>query len=257
MVGVLIVTTAPPVLRAQSPRWHGWNSAEARIAVGDGLHYRLQAREAFEVFRRIVEDSPEHYLALWKAARGAIVLGIMAAERSEQNRWYRVSEDYARRATQVEPDDATGHYWLAAAMGRRAVQTNPTTTARLAAAVYEEAHLVLRLDSLHAGAHNVLGTFNYEVMKMSGFSRFVARTFFGSEGLSRASWKDAERYMTRAVDLDPDFVLYHLDLGKLYVKRDRVEEARAQLQTVLKLPVVHPPDTTFQRQARQLLSEIR
>ncbi len=211
----LLMASATNGLAAQSPRWRGWDSPEARIAVGDGLHFRMQPLEAFRVFQRVVEDDPEHYVGLWKSGQEAVILGIIALDEDEQTEWFRTGEEYARRAIMIEPDDPAGHYWLAAALGRRAVQSDAPTTARLAAEIYEEAHVVLRLDSLHAGAHNVLGTFNYEVMKISGVKRFLARTFFGSEGLAKASWEDAECYTRRAVELDPTSLLYRLDLGKL------------------------------------------
>ena len=255
-VVALLMVSAPNGLAAQSPRWRGWDSPEARIAVGDGLHFRMQPLEAFRVFQRVVEDDPEHYVGLWKSTQEAVILGIIALDEDEQTRWFRTGEEYARRAIMIEPDDPAGHYWLAAALGRRAVQSDAATTAGLAAEIYEEAHVVLRLDSLHAGAHNVLGTFNYEVMKMSGVKRFIARTFFSSEGLAKASWEDAECYTRRAVELDPTSLLYRLDLGKLYFKRNQHDLARTALNEVLELPSIHPPDPTFKRQARELLDDL-
>lgn len=255
-VVALLMASAPNGLAAQSPRWRGWDSPEARIAVGDGLHFQMQPLEAFRVFQRVVEDDHEHYVGLWKSAQEAVILGIMAAEKEDQHRWYRTGEEFARRAIEVAPDDPAGHYWLAAALGRRALRSDAVTTANLAAAVYDEAHAVLRLDSLHAGAHNVLGTFNYEVMKMSGVKRFIARTFFGSEGLDKASWEDAECYTRRAAELDPTSLLYRLDLGKLYFKRNQHDLARTALNEVLQLPSIHPPDSTFKRQARELLDDL-
>lgn len=256
-VVALLVASAPNGLGAQSPRWRGWDSPEARIAVGDGLHFRMQPLEAFQMFQRVVEDDPEHYVGLWKSAQEAVILGIIALDDDEQTQWFRTGEEYARRAIMVELDDPAGHYWLAAALGRRAVQSDARTTARLAAEVYQEAHVVLRLDSLHAGAHNVLGTFNYEVMKMSGVKRFIARTFFGSEGLDKASWEDAACYTRRAAELDPTSLLYRLDLGKLYFKRNQHDLARTALNEVLQLLSIHPPDLTFKRQARELLDDLR
>ena len=111
------------------------------------------------------------------------------------------------------------------------------------------------MDSLHAGAYHALGVLNYRVRRLSGLERWVARNFLGGEVMNLTSWEDAERYLTRAVELRPEYILFRLDLGRMYLNRDRKEEARSQFQRVLELPVLEPPDPRFQAIAERRLAE--
>ena len=74
--------------------------------------------------------------------------------------------------------------------------------------------------------------------------------------MNLTTWEDAERYLTRAVERSPDYLLFHLDLGRMYLARDRTDEARVQFQRVLELPTVEPPDTRFQAIAQRRLENM-
>jgi Flp pilus assembly protein TadD len=73
--------------------------------------------------------------------------------------------------------------------------------------------------------------------------------------MNLTTWEDAERYLKRAVELRPDYILFHLDLGSMYLNRKRMEEARVQFEWALELPLFEPPDTRFQETAEIRLAE--
>ena len=189
------------------------------------------------------------------AARSAVAQGLLSRGNEIQNQWYRIGESYARRATEVEPESLEGLYWLLTAKGLRAAQSGGRDAAALGGEVYDLAHIVLEKDSLHAGAHHALGVLNYRVRRLSGIQRFVAQNFMGSRVIPLTSWEDAERYLTRAVALRPEYILFHLDLGRLYLHRGPKEEARRHLERALELPELEPPDWRFQATAERRLEE--
>ena len=227
---------------------------DPRFVRAEELHYEFRAAESLEVYERIVEGEPENYEALWKAARETVVMGLLAHGSEIENRWFMKAEEYARRATEIEPKGIDGLRWLVSSKGLRAVQTNALDASRLGTEVYESAHRILEMDSLHAGAHHSLGVLNYEVQKLSRFERFIATRILGNRAFRLTSWENAERYLKRAVALEPDFLLYHLDLGKMYFERKQMTLARQAFQRVLELPRVHPPDKMFQEVAERLLA---
>ena len=232
-----------------------FSDADPRISEAHDLYLDHRVMESLQLFEDVVDEFPEIYEALWGAARSAIALGLLSRGREIQNQWYKIGESYARRATEVEPEGPVGLYWLLTAKGLRAAQTGGKEASALGGEVYDLAHQLLEMDSLHAGAYHALGVLNYKVRRLSWIERFVARNFLGADVMNSTSWEDAERYLLRAVELRPEYLLFHLDLGRMYLDRDRKDEARVHLERVLELPVLEPPDRRFQTIAERRLAE--
>ena len=230
-------------------------AVDPRISEAHDLFLDHRVMESLQLFEDVIDEFPENYEALWGAARSAIAQGLLSRGRRIQNQWYKIAESYARRATEIEPENLEGLYWLLSAKGLRAVQSGGREASALGREVYDLAHQVLEMDSLHAGAYHALGVLNYRVRRLSVLERFVARTFLGADVMNLTSWEDAERYLTRAVELRPEYILFHLDLGSMYLNRKRMDEARIHLQRVLELPVLEPPDPRFQATAERRLAE--
>ena len=228
---------------------------DPRISQAHDLYLDHLVVESLQLFEDVSEEFPENYEALWGAARSAVAQGLLSGGRTIRNQWYRIGESYARRATEVEPKRLEGLYWLLTAKGLRAVRSGAREASALGGEVYDLAHQVLEMDSLHAGAHHALGLLNYRVRRLSWIERFVARTFLGADVMNLTSWEDAERYLTRAVELRPEYILFRLDLGIMYLHRNRMKEARSQFQRALELPVLEPPDFRFQETAERRLAE--
>ena len=199
---------------------------------------------------------PDDYEVLWRAARAAVILGVTAEGSRPQNQWLDPAMELAHRAVAVRPDGVDGLYWRGAAHGRRAMNASPGYASELAQQVWEDAKAILRQDSLHGGAHNLLGKLNYEVMSLSRFERTMGRIFMGNEALSDASWELAEIHLAAAAEAWPDLVLFQFDLAQLHRKRGRKDEALAAYRRVLELPAVHPPDIDLHEQAREYVEEL-
>ena len=228
---------------------------DPRISEAHDLYLDHLVMESLQLFEDVSYEFPENYEALWGAARSAIAQGLLSGGREIRNQWYKIGESYARRATEVEPKSLEGLYWLLTAKGLRAVRSGAREASALGGEVYDLAHQVLKMDSLHAGAYHALGVLNYRVRRLSWIERFVARNFLGADVMNLTSWEDVEWYLTRAVELRPEYILFHLDLGIMYQNRKRMEEARSQFQRVLELPILEPPDPRFQETAERRLAE--
>ncbi len=231
------------------------SEVDPRIPEAHDLFADHQVVESLQLFEEVIDEYPEMYEALWGAARSAIAQGFLAGGREIQKQWFKIAESYARRGTELEPDSLEALYWFMSAKGLRAVRSGGGEASDLSGEVYDLAHQVLAMDSLHAGAHHALGVLNYRVRRLSGFERFIARNFLGGQVIGLTSWEDAERYLTRATELRPEYILFHLDLGRMYAHRNRMEEARVQFRRALELPLLEPPDIRFQEMAERQLAE--
>jgi tetratricopeptide (TPR) repeat protein len=219
------------------------------LSEADMLYLAGEPRLSLERLEPTLAADSTDFGALWRAARAAVVIAIDQEEADAQEAWLEPALAWAERAVAVRPDDIDGLYWRGVAAGRLAMNAGPGRAVELAEVVYDDAHAILARDSLHGGAHNMLGKLSYEVMSLSRVKRLIARTFMSSPALDDTSWEKAEEHLIRAAELWPDFVLFHFDLAQLYRKRDRREEAIVEYRRALGLPTVHPTDLGLKRQA--------
>jgi tetratricopeptide (TPR) repeat protein len=245
--GTLVAGAAPAA--AQSP-------ARDPVLDADALYFGGRVEEAWALLNEHLEAHPNDYDALWRAARAGVVAGVLREGITSQNERLDPAIVLGDRAVEVRPDGIEGLYWRGAAEGRRALNAGSNYAARLVQRVYDDAHAILALDSLHGGAYNLLGRVNYEIMDLPRIARFFARRLVGNQALHDSSWEDAETYLARAAELWPDNVLFQLDLGDLYQRRGRDDEAREQLQRVVGMPSLQPADDYFKESARRFLEEL-
>jgi hypothetical protein len=252
------------VLSAQSPS-PGTETALApsnpAAAIAEGVR-DFNARQP-ELARRQFESAltvdSTNYEANWRLALTLITLGSEtpdSVKSPERDSLFAEAERLARRAVAADSLGADGHFILARAIGQTALTKGKKERIRLGGEVRNEALRAIELNPTHDGAYHILGRWNAEVMRLSGFSRFFAREFLGGDVLSKASWNAAISNLERAVQLDSTRITHRLDLAKVYVDRKRYSDARRQLQAVETLPVRDFEDPQYKRQAAALLQRI-
>jgi tetratricopeptide (TPR) repeat protein len=220
----------------------------------DSAYFAGRPSEAFAEYCRLLKSAPRDTALLWRAARAALATGWIEPDESVSVAWYHRAQEYGGRALATSPVNANALYWLATALGREAqVSGDVRSRTRKAQEAYDLVLRILEQTPDHAGAHNVLGQLHYQVMKTPWALRVIGMRLLGARLRFHPSWEEAERQLSRAVELDPSVIAFHLELGRLYLRRGQPAEARAQLQRALALPVVHPPDDLFQKEAAALL----
>lgn len=247
-VGASALSVSAPAALAQS--------ADEHVALGDRDHAALNTATSLKHYEAAVVADPKNYVALWKAARNAVDLGESQADAGRRKELYRSAELYARRAVEARPADAEGHFQLARALGRTALSLGKKDRVKYAGDVRKHALEALKYNPRHAGALHVMGVWNAEVMRLSGFTRMVARNFLGGKVFGSASWKEAVRYMEQAVAVEPDRITHRLDLGEIYADLGDKAKAREQFEAVLRLPAADPNDDRYKQNADRSLKAL-
>lgn len=246
---VLTIVIAPVRASAQSAAEH--------IALGDKDHAAMNAPGALQHYETAIKADPKSYEALWKAAREAVDVGEFDESAGERDRLYSTAELYARRAAEANPADAEGHFNLARALGRKALSLGVRDRVKYAGDVRTHALEALKLNPKHPGAEHVMGMWNYNVMRLSGMSRFMAKTFLGGQVFDSANWEEAQRYMEESVANEPNRLVHHLDLARVYAARGDKERARAQYEATIRGAATEFNDRHFQRQASDEMADVR
>jgi tetratricopeptide (TPR) repeat protein len=247
--GVIALAIAVPAFAAAQ-------SAADHIAMGDRDHAAMNAPGALHQYQEAMKIEPNSYDALWKGAREAVDVGEYAA-RPQRDSMYTLAEQYARRAVQANPGDAEGHFHLARSLGRKALSLGKRDQVKYAGDVRLHALAALELDPKHAGALHVMGMWNYNVMKLSGMARFMAKTFLGGKVFDSANWNDAQRFMEESVAADPVRIVHHLDLARVYAARGNREKATEQYDLAVHGTRTEYNDRRYQSEAGDELKELR
>ena len=199
------------------------------------------------------------YEANWRASIALLDQGeqIPDSIRSpKRDSLYAQAERLARRAVAADSMGADGHFALAAAVGRASLTLGKKERIRRARIIRDEALRTIALNPRHDGAYHIMGRWNAEIMRLSGLSRFFAKSLLGAGIFGEASWEGAISNMEQAVALDPGRLYHHLDLAEIYVDRKRYQDARTQLQEIEALPDREIMDSVYRREAKALAAKI-
>src|SRR5713226_6929039 len=235
-------------------------SVAEHLAIGDSLRRSLQSELALRHYQEALALEPGSYAANWKAAREIADVAKQLLGDSLKNRrdsLYSLGRTYAEAALRADSTDANGHFALALVLGRLSRTRGGKERVRFARIIYDEAARAVQLDSMHDGAWHILGAWNAEVKRLSGFTRFFAKTLFGAGFMDKANWEDAQRFLERAVAIRPSHVYHRLELAQVYIDVGKYSRAREQLTTIETLPIGDVMDPTYKREAAKLLAEIR
>ena len=227
----------------------GAQTAADHIALGDKEYVAMNATAAVQHYEAAMAADPKNYEALWKASRSDIDLGMYERDDSKRETYFKNGELYARRAVEAHPGDAEGHFNLARALGQNALSQGPRARIKYAKDVRLQALECLKINPKHAGCLHVMGMWNAEVMRLNGFTRAIAKNFLGGQIFDSANWAEAKRYMEASVAAEPDRIVHHVDLAGVYRDMGDKDKARAEWQTVMKLPNRDYNDRYFKGQA--------
>jgi tetratricopeptide (TPR) repeat protein len=231
----------------------GSQTAANHVSLGDKEYVAMNAAAALRHYQAAFADDPKNYEALWKASRSAVDLGSYEKNDEMRGVYYRNAEAYARRAVAANPSDAEGHFSLARALGKNALSLGPKARIKYAGDVRAQALECLKINPKHPGCLHVMGMWNAEVMRLSGFTRMMAKNFLGGKVFGTASWPEAKRYMEESVANEPNRIVHRVDLAGVYRDTGDKAKARAEYEAVVKLPNADFNDRHYKAEAEAAL----
>lgn len=243
----LLLVLAPAPLAAQSAADH--------VAMGVAAIEAHDLRTGQAHFEAALALDSTDYAANWRAAFALLDQGEQIPDSLatvERDSLFARAETLARRAVAADSLGPEGHFAVAATVGRNALTMGRKERIRRARIVRDEALRTLAVDPGHDGAYHVLGRWHAEIMRLSGLSRFLAKSFLGAGIFGEASWEQAIANLQKAVELDPERIYHRLELARVYADRKRYQEALDQLGRISSLPDRELLDPLYRERAVEL-----
>jgi tetratricopeptide (TPR) repeat protein len=238
----------------------GWGQTAAdHIKAGDEAYAQFNDQKALEHYQEALKLEPENYEALWKASRASVdIADIMPGgdkAANERQALYIQGTDLAKKAVKANPNDTWGHFQYAAALGKKLLMLGKKEQIDGSKEVRAEIDKAIELDPNNDLAYHALGRWHRRMAEIGGTSRFFGGIIYGS--IPKGSFEESEKNLKKAVELKPEFVNHHLELGKTYVALKKYDLAAAEFQKAIDLPKTTSKDDMLKAEAQAELAKIK
>ena len=161
---------------------------------------------------------------------------------------------YAQRAVTTDPQNATAHLALAICYGRLASLVDNKTKLSYSKLLKSHAEKSIALNPSDDYAYHVLGAWHYEMASLNPILLGLAKIIYGN--LPPASYDDATRNFQKAIQLNPQRVAHHVELGRTYAALNQTALAKAELKKGLALPNSEKDDPGSKERANLTLRQL-
>lgn len=172
---------------------------------------------AYQLLARARQADPANEQVLYLWSRIHTQLGEDEKIPERKLRLFERAKAIAETLQQVNDQNPDGYMWWAIAQGRIGQLRGVLNSLFMVPALKQAFNRVLALDPNYPAVYEALGVMYYELPPFAG-----------------GDLKRAEKYLIQGLRLDPNYTLIRLDLARVYLKQGRKQDARTQLELVLK-----------------------
>jgi tetratricopeptide (TPR) repeat protein len=246
LFAIAILLTSAPVLSGAD--------VGALIRQGDEFDKKFQPAEALKFYLPAEELAPRDAALLVRIARQYVYRMTDLPDRAQKLESARTALDYAERAVAADPRDADAHLSVAICLGRLTQLQGNREKVEASRRIKESAERALELNPRDDFAWHLLGRWHQALAGMGGLTRGIAGVVYGS--LPDASNERAVECFEKAIQLRPDRLIHHIELGRTYAQMGRKQEARASIEKGLAMPDRDKDDPETKGRGRATLRKL-
>ena len=224
------------------------------IQKGDSLFSILKYEEALKQYQMAYEKDKGNYEVLWRLSMAYLNIGEGLENEKEREAYFNKALEFAQRATQVNPEGDWGWTYLAAVNGRIALSKGGKEKVKYAMIIKDAVNKALKLNPNNDLANFIWGSYNFEAATLNPVLRSFAKTLFGE--VPQGTIEDAEKYIKKAIELNPGRIQYHYELARVYEHQNKTEQAKEVLKKAVTLKPQTREDYKYLEQARKMLEKL-
>ena len=235
-------------------------TAADHLKAGDEAYALFDDQKALEHYQEALKLEPENYEALWKTSRALVdiadVIPVSDKDvKGRQLKLYGEATDYAKKAVMAKPNDTWGHFQVSASMGKRLLLLSKKEQIAASKVVRGEIDKAIELDPTNDLAYHALGRWHRRMAEIGGAKRFFGSLIYGS--IPKGTFEESQKYLKKALELKPEFVNHHLELGRTYVSLEKYDLATQEFQKAIDLPKTTSKDDVLKTDAQAELAKIK
>jgi tetratricopeptide (TPR) repeat protein len=206
--------------------------------------------------QKIMLENPADPAGAWRLSRALIITSNLEKKKKVRMALLEQAMSYAELAVSGNPESSQGHTCLAICRANLADLVGGQRKIELGEGARASAERAVELEPGNFLAYLILGAWHREMATLGGFTRVVAKIVYG--GLPRgASLDESEKCLRRAVQLAPDRINPHLQLGLTLLAMKQYHKAEKAFEKATVLLVKSPDDAAYQEDARKQLVKVR
>jgi len=199
-------------------------SAEELIAQADELYNEMKdletANKILDLYRQALGVAEDKYESYWKISRIQYYVGAHTAEKKDKKIIFSQGLYHAKKAVALQPEKPDGHYWLGVNNGKYGETRGVMKSLSLVKPIKKSMFKIIEVDR------------GYED---GGADRVLGRVFFKVPGIAGGSKDKSLEHLEKSKELGPEDPLTRVYLAETYLAKDRVDDARAELDYVLNM----------------------
>ncbi|MEP6670767.1 MAG: tetratricopeptide repeat protein [Chthoniobacter sp.] len=229
-------------------------ASEELIRKGDVYYARLEPSEALKYYLPAEKLDPNNPQLLVRIARQYRHLMSETAAKEQKKQLCTTAVGYAQRAVAIAPNDPDTQLAVAISYGKLLPLVGTGDQIADSRLIKSAVDKTLALDANNDLAWQILGRWYLALADVSGVKRALAQIAYGK--LPPARYEDAVRCFEKAIELNPNRLMHHIELGRTYMQMGRTTEARKCLAKGLSLPNTEKDDPETKDLGRELLGKL-
>jgi tetratricopeptide (TPR) repeat protein len=244
--GVLALLLMPATLRAEP--------ADELIAKGDAFYVKLQAAEALKFYLPAEKLEPNNVRLLVRISREYRHLMSDATQPEQKFSLGTSAVDYAKRAVALDPNDPEAQLAVAISYGKMQPICGNRQRFEASRIIKTAADKAIKIDPSSDLGWHVLGRWHLAIADVNSFERAMAQMAFGK--LPDSTYQEAAQCFQKAIELNPNRLMHYIELGVVFARMGRPEDARACINKGLAMQNTEKDDPETKRQGKELLAKL-
>lgn len=177
-------------------------------------------REAVKSLAAVRNPDARNYEVEWKFAKFNYFLGKQTGDEKEKEKAFEDGVQAGRIASRIEPNKADGYFWYGANLGEQAKQSPVTVGVKSVDDIKQAMNKVIEIDPKYQNASA------YDAL---------AQIELSTAGLMGGNPGKAVEYLEQGLKIEDDNTYLHLHLAEAFLAVGKKDEARKQLNYLLKM----------------------